>query len=155
MCSPAARRHSTDGRRRGWSVRRSVYALLPSLLSCQHAVDPHHTPGDQRLKAIRQADLGENAVRVRAGPGSRVANTHGRARQPGRRATGGDQTDVVMLARGAQFVLHHPRILHEFGEIEDTAVCAKASRGATRHPVVHGLREEVLFQRPLQRRAVE
>ena len=51
---------------------RSTHVILPSLLSCKHAVDPHHTPGDQGLKAVRQANFVENAMRVRAGPGSRL-----------------------------------------------------------------------------------
>ena len=80
---------------------------------------------------------------------------HGRARQPGRRATGRHQTYIVMLACGAQPMLDHPRILHELGEIEDTTVRTEASRNATRHPVVQGMRAEVLFQRTLQLCTVE
>jgi hypothetical protein len=33
-------------------------------LSCQHAIDSHHPPGDKRLQAICQTDLGENTARV-------------------------------------------------------------------------------------------
>src|SRR5262249_38902246 len=117
----------------------------PRALSRKHTIDPYHTPGDQRLKAVRQTDLSENAVRVGTGSGGRFANVHGRSRQPGRRTTGCHQADVVVLAGGAQFVLDHPRVLHKLGEIEDTAVRAEASRDATRHPVVYCLRAEVLF----------
>src|SRR5215510_12746741 len=134
---------------------RSPYALPPPMLARKHAVDPHHTPGDQGLQAVRQTDLGENAMCVRAGPGSRLANMHGCSRQSGRRATGRHQADVVMLAGGAQFVLDHPRIVHKFREIEDTTVRPEARRSATRHPVVYSMREEVLFQCPLQRCAME
>src|SRR5262249_22136549 len=60
-------------------------------------------------------------------PGGRSADVYRRARQPGGRATGRHQADVVMLMGDAQPVLDHPRIVHEFGKIEDTAVRAKAS----------------------------
>src|SRR5262245_51350703 len=96
--------------------------VLSFLLPCQYAVDPHHAPGDQGLQAGRQTDLSENAVRGRARSRRRFADVHGRTRQPGCRATGCYQADVVMLAGGAQLMLDHPRILHKLGEIEDTAV---------------------------------
>ena len=112
-------------------------------------VDAHHASGDQGLKVIRQTDLSKNAVRVGAGPGSRFANVAGVRDSLG----AGPQVvtrPMSSCSRGAQLVLDHPRILHELGEIEDTTVRTEASRNATRHPVVHGLRAEVLFQRTLQ-----
>ena len=35
-----------------WPAART-HAIFPSLLSRKYAIDPHHTPGDQGLKAVR------------------------------------------------------------------------------------------------------
>ena len=100
-------------------------------LSCHHAVHPHHTCGDQGLEAVRQANLGKDTLRVGARARRRLANTDRGSRQSRRWTTGRHQANIVMLAGGAQPVLDHPRILHQFGEIEDTTMGAETSRDAT------------------------
>ena len=133
-------------------VRSSARALALSAvppLACGYAIDSHHTRGNQVVEALGKADIGENAIGVRTGFGSRPPDVHGGSRQPGRRAAGRHEPNIVMLSGGTQLVFDHPWVLHEFGKIEDTTVRAEASRDATRDPMVDGMGAEEGFERPL------
>ena len=89
-----------------------------------YTLDTYHTRLDQRLNAVAKADLSEDVRSISARLWRRLPRVKWGPRQPGRRPTGGHETNVIMLPGQAQAVLSHQGILHQGFEVGDVAVSA-------------------------------